>query len=503
MNGGAGALRFDDSWAFPNALSPGRWSEGSAPSREAPTRLRLKLGWRDRMAALDLVPDLGQELFSPTWWRGLGTLTLLCGTALSFAPWLSPVQAYAGQPMNAADWQEGQAQVIAPLAYGADTGVRMGSTDLVRPLANAPERPEVAMTATLGQGDSLVRLLSRAGVGAEDTRNALTMIAGAVSPSDIQPGTRIAIRLGERASVNEARPLESVSFRARFDLKLELARVDGALQLRKEPIAVDTTPLRIRGTIGDNGLYRSARAAGAPASAVQEYLRVLSAQGAGSEFYPTDQFDIILDYKRAATGEVVVGDLLYAGFGRVGAKEMKVLRWQKGGQTIWYEASGVGKTQSGLAAPVNGRKTSSYGMRVHPILRFARMHGGDDYGAAYGSPVYAVADGTISYAGRKGGYGNFIQLNFAGGYASGYAHLSRFAVSPGQRVSRGQVIGYVGSTGLSTGPHLHYEMYRNGARINPSSVAMVQRATLEGPDLAAFKARLNQLTATAGGVNPQ
>ena len=500
-SGGAGALRMEDHvWgAMPfGGDSPARgFGKKGAPVKP----MRLKLHWRDRLATMDAAPDLAQNIFSRTWWRGLATISLLCGSALGFAPGFGPLKAYAGAPMEAREWQDAQVQTIAPLAYGGDTGTRMGPTAAVRSLANAPERPEQALTATLGQGDTLVRLLSRSGVGADDARAAMNLIAGAVSPSDIQPGTRIDVRLGQRASLEDARPLEHIALRARFDMRLELERSHGTLTLRKEPIAVDTTPLRIRGTIGELGLYRTARAAGAPASAVQEYLRVLANNNPdGTEFFPSDQFDIILDYKRAATGEVVVGDLLYAGLARNGAKEVQMLRWRKGDQPVWYEASGVGKTSSGLAAPVNGRLTSSYGMRVHPILRFARMHGGNDYGAPYGAPVYAVSDGIISYAGRKGGYGNFIQLNFGGGLASGYGHLSRIAVSPGQRVSRGQVLGYVGSTGLSTGPHLHYEMYRNGVRINPNSVSYVQQATLNGGDLAAFKARLAELRAVPAGA---
>lgn len=504
-SGGAAALRMEDhAWGTMPFGGHGQLkkpSRGFGQKGAAVKPVRLRLHWRDRLATMDSAPDLAQNIFSRTWWRGVATAVLLCGSALGFAPGFGPLQAYAGQPMAAGDWQDAQAQIIAPLAYGGDTGARMGPTAAVRPLANAPERPELALTATLGQGDSLVRLLSRSGVGAQDARDVMNLIAGAVSPADIQPGTRIDVRLGERASLQDARPLEHIAFRARFDMRLELDRSNGALTLRKHPIAVDTTPLRIRGTIGELGLYRTARAAGAPASAVQEYLRVLANNDTdGTQFFPSDQFDIILDYKRAATGEVVVGDLLYAGLSRNGAKEVQMLRWRKGNQPVWYEASGVGKSTSGLAAPVNGRLTSSYGMRVHPILRFARMHGGDDYGAPYGSPVYAVSDGVISYAGRKGGYGNFIQLNFAGGLASGYAHLSRIAVAPGQRVSRGQVLGYVGSTGLSTGPHLHFEMYRNGARINPRSVSYVQQATLNGGDLAAFKARLAQLKSVPAGA---
>jgi murein DD-endopeptidase MepM/ murein hydrolase activator NlpD len=121
------------------------------------------------------------------------------------------------------------------------------------------------------------------------------------------------------------------------------------------------------------------------------------------------------------------------------------------------------------------------------------MHSGIDFRASYGSPIYAVSDGTVSFAGRHGGHGNFVKLSHGGGLGTGYAHMSRIAVRSGQHVRRGQVIGYVGSTGLSTGPHLHYEMYRNGKTVNPNSVSFVTRAQLSGRELASFKAQLGEL----------
>jgi murein DD-endopeptidase MepM/ murein hydrolase activator NlpD len=139
-------------------------------------------------------------------------------------------------------------------------------------------------------------------------------------------------------------------------------------------------------------------------------------------------------------------------------------------------------------------------MRRHPLLGYMRMHNGLDFRAGYGEPIYAATDGIIAFAGRKGGYGNFIQINHAAGLSTGYGHMSRFATSGGQRVRQGQVIGYIGSTGLSTGPHLHYEMYRNGRPINPLSVSFTSRAQLSGAALANFRARLAQLKSVKPGA---
>ncbi|MBA4748399.1 MAG: M23 family metallopeptidase, partial [Sphingopyxis sp.] len=325
-------------------------------------------------------------------------------------------------------------------------------------------------------------------------------LAGTVNLADLTPGTRIDMVLGRRAARTMPRPVDALAMRARFDLRVEMERVGGRLVLRRIPIAVDATPLRIRGRVGDS-LYRSARAAGAPATAIQSYLRVINQQIAvGSEVLADDEYDIIVAHRRAATGENEVGKLLYAGLVRGGKQKASMIEWTSGGRTSWFEASGVGQTRGGMARPAAGRVTSTYGMRRHPILGYLRMHSGIDFGGGYGAPIYAVTDGTVSYAGRNGGYGNYVRINHGGGLGSGYGHMSRIAVSGGQRVARGQVIGYIGSTGLSTGPHLHYELYRNGRAVNPASVTFVTRAQLEGKELAAFRARIRDLTAVKPGA---
>ena len=231
---------------------------------------------------------------------------------------------------------------------------------------------------------------------------------------------------------------------------------------------------------------------------MQEYLRALNNEVDLDRLAADDKFDLIVSYKRAATGETETGNLLYAGITRNGKPKAQLMRWGKDGQ--FFEASGVGEQKSGLLQPVPGRITSGYGMRRHPILGYTRMHAGIDFHASYGDPIYAAAAGTVAFAGRHGGHGNFVKLDNGGGLGTGYAHMSRIAVSPGQHVRQGQVLGYVGSTGLSTGPHLHYEVYRNGKTVNPMSVSFVTRAQLKGKALADFRAQLKQLLLVAPGA---
>ncbi|HYD24659.1 MAG TPA: M23 family metallopeptidase [Croceibacterium sp.] len=458
--------------------------------------------WRERtsarLAALDLVPDLAQDVGSRRWLRGAGTLLALSALALASWPEFAPLQAAPLMAIDDPVRDEFRSQMIMPLALGGDSGRRMGATARVVPLKSAPERPRLDLEATLAGGDSFERMLLRAGVGEAEAGHIAAMISGSVPLSEIASGTKVDITLGRRPAPDAARPVDALSFRARFDLQLAVERRAGRLVLDPRPIKVDTTPLRIRGVIGPS-LYRSARAAGAPASAVQQYLRALGTEvDLDRAIAAGDEFDLIVEYKRAATGEVEAGKLLYAGLVRDGKPRQQLMRWGSDGR--FYEASGVGEQREGLLAPVPGRVTSGYGQRRHPILGYSRMHAGIDFKASYGTPIYAVSDGTVQYAGRHGGHGNYVKLSHGGGLGTGYAHMSRIAVSVGTRVRRGQVLGYVGSTGLSTGPHLHYEMYRNGATVNPSSVAFVTRAQLSGQELASFRARLAELQKIAPGA---
>lgn len=458
--------------------------------------------WFDRV---DLTPDLAENIGSRRWFRGLGTMVGLGALALAFWPDLTPLEARPAMPQSEDVTSELRSQMILPLALGADSGRRMGPTEAVIPLKSAPERPQIQMVVTLAPGDSFVSMLRRAGVSAGDIDRAAALVGGALPIGDIASGTQMDVLLGRRPAPGQPRPLDSLAFRARFDLELELTRPGvgeiaedgtpiipaGPLALKRNIIRVDDTPLRVRGPVGSS-LYRSMRQAGVPASAVQEYLKAIDAQiDMDREVRGSDEFDIIISYRRAATGERQAGQLLYAGVDRGGKPRTQLMRWGSDGR--FYEASGVGEQRRGLLAPVPGGISSGFGMRRHPILGYRRLHAGLDFKARYGTAIVAVSDGRVSAAGRAGGCGIAVRLEHGGGLSTRYCHMSRMAVNAGQSVRRGQVIGYVGSTGLSTGPHLHYEMYRGGRAINPASAAFVTRAELDGTELIDFRRQLIRL----------
>lgn len=466
----------------------------AAPAHRA-ARRRLR---RPDLSRLSLACDLAEDIGSARWYRGLASMVGLAACALAFWPDFSAVAAAPGLSVDDVTRDEFRSQMIAPLAFGGDSGRRMGPGPAVVPIAAAPERPSIELTATVAPGDDLSRALRRVGVGAGDAAQAAAMVAGEIPGGRVQPGTALAITLGRRAAPGQPRPLDRVEFAARFDLELTLARSGGGLSLQRRPVAVDATPLRIRGTVGQS-LYRSARSAGAPVKAIQRYLQAIDAHmGLDSDIAAADTFDLVVSYKRSANGGKEVGELLYAGLEKAGQPRVQLVRW--GGEGRLFDAAGIGQPRTAVFAPVAGRLTSGFGMRRHPILGYSRMHAGIDFGAGHGAPIFAVSDGAVRFAGRRGGHGNYVRLDHGGGMATGYSHMSRIAVAPGSWVRAGQVIGYVGSTGLSTGPHLHYEVYRNGVTVNPLSVRFAATAEVDPAQLAAFKARLAALKKVVPGA---
>lgn len=459
---------------------------------------RIARGFGNRPAAASPPPAASR---SSAWrrWTARAALLLLAGAAAGLAASrFEPIPGASAAPRADAEAREAAALAVAPLAFGADTGRRMAPTGSVEPLLDSPERPSLVLVATLGQGDGFGRALERTGVAPADAAQATALVATVLAPESIRSGTTIEVTLGRRLQASAARPLEGLSFRASLDTALSLRRAGGRMELVRTPIAIDSTPLRIQGRIGDS-LYRSARDAGIPAKAVEAYIRAIATQDGLDELTAGDRFDIVLERRRAATGETETGRLLYAGLARSAGKDLQLMPWTAQGRTQWFEASGVGKPRGGLIQPVPGGVTSSFGMRFHPVLHYFRMHRGMDFHASYGTPILAVTDGRVSAAGWAGGYGNQVRLDHGAGLVTSYSHMSRIAAEPGSLVRQGEVIGYVGSTGLSTGPHLHYEVYRDGTPIDPATLRFAGRAQLDPAALAAFRQRLKGLLALPVG----
>ena len=247
-----------------------------------------------------------------------------------------------------------------------------------------------------------------------------------------------------------------------------------------------TGPRRIRGRASD-GLYWSLRAAGASAEVAAQYLAALATQIDVGEVAQGSGFDIVLGSNR---------ELLYAGLNETGGSTLQLVKWNANGRGEWINAANAERpapVESGMMMPVNGHITSYFGNRYHPILHFTRFHAGLDIGASWGSPIVAAGDGRVVSAGWAGGYGREVQIAHGGGLTSLYGHMSEIVASPGSYVRRGQLIGYVGSSGLSTGPHVHFEVRQGGTPVNPLGVRFTSAPVVDTHLADAVKARLKAL----------
>jgi len=219
-----------------------------------------------------------------------------------------------------------------------------------------------------------------------------------------------------------------------------------------------------------------------------------------------DSFRLLYEELFVDGKKVKDGNILALEFVNQGKKYTAVRFEPKNGAPRYLTADGSPLKKAFIRSPVDFARISSHFSlaRRHPVLHTIRAHKGTDYAATYGTPVKAVGDGTILLAGRQGGYGNVLKVAHGRGYQTLYAHLQGFAkgIRNGTRVEQGQVIGYVGSSGLATGPHLHFEFYVNGQVRNPVTVALPDALPIEGAEKAVFatlsRQRMKQLATFAG-----
>lgn len=456
----------------------------------------LVLNRRQRWATVYRTPDLVRNVGNSRWFGEIAVAIALTFSALLFWPYLSQL---------AMSREAGSAEALRSLTLmplGLNNERRTDHAGYEPTLAPPSDRPQLKLTATLEQGEGIDHVLVRAGVGAAESAMVRDLIASKVALARIEPGRSIDLVLDARQSPGQHRVFESLKMRAGFDQELSVERREGQLAIVVAPLAVDSTPLRIRGTVGES-FTRSALAAGAPPPIIQRYLQALDANSVlAGDLRPGDTFDLVVGYKRAAGGEIQAGDLLLARLERGGRTLVELLNW--GGKDAFIPASGLAKSAphgDGTFWPLNGRVSSSYGLRMHPILGYARMHSGIDLAAAWGTPIRAVRDGLVTYAGWHGGHGEYVLVKHEGGLASGYGHMSRIAVRAGAFVHAGEVIGYVGATGLATGPHLHFELFRGGRPINPLDPELTGAAqAFAARNWAAFRARLARLKQLVPGA---
>lgn len=271
--------------------------------------------------------------------------------------------------------------------------------------------------------------------------------------------------------------------------------------VKEEPIAYDVSMKTGSGTI-DSSLYVSALDAGIPEVAVLEMAEAFAwTIDFATQTRVGDSFQILYEQRMRDGKDAGPGRVLAASFTNAGERT-EAFYFDQAGKGGYYDGDGTSLVRAFLKAPLAfNRITSGYTYsRFHPVTQKTSPHRAIDYAAATGTPVKAVGDGTVTFAGWSGGYGNFIKIRHNDIYGTNYAHLSAYAkgIKRGSVVTQGQVIGYVGSTGFSTGPHLHYEVTYGGKLVNPLEVEFPAGDPIGEDARQAFETRRNELRSQAG-----
>jgi murein DD-endopeptidase MepM/ murein hydrolase activator NlpD len=249
---------------------------------------------------------------------------------------------------------------------------------------------------------------------------------------------------------------------------------------------------RAGGTV-DGSLYLTATQAGIPTDVVVAMIKMFSYKvDFQRDIKPGDSFEVYYSYYYTPDGRPArQGDIDYAVM-KTGGRTFTLYRYQPDPSqpAEYFDAKGESVKGMLMKTPVDGARISSgFGMRFHPVLGYTRMHKGIDFAVPVGTPVMASGTGTVKIAGRSNGYGNYLRVDMGSGYGFAYGHLSRFApgIHPGSHVHQGEVVAYSGNTGLSTGPHLHYETIVGGTQVNPLTLKIAQGRILAGRDKEKFQ----------------
>ncbi|MBM3559242.1 MAG: M23 family peptidase [Alphaproteobacteria bacterium] len=354
----------------------------------------------------------------------------------------------------------------------------------------------VTRTVVVARGDNLMELLVRAGAGRGEAHAAIGSLSGVYDPRrNLSIGDRITLTFGAAAPGGEGDPALQL---ARLDLPLAWDRKVAVRQTRDgrywaEALAVplDRRVERATGTI-TSSFYESGAAAGLSPQLLNQLIRLYSFDvDFQREIQEGDSFAALYErwYDKAGAA-VRDGDVVYARL-TLGGSELPLYRYETGAGTLdWFNTKGESVRKALMRTPIDGaRLSSTFGPRRHPVLGFTHQHAGVDFAAPSGTPIYAAGDGRIVMASSKGGYGNYVLLRHNTNWDTAYAHMKGFArgIHQGGRVRQGDIIGYVGTTGMSTGPHLHYEVHRDGKPINPLSVKMPSGEKLAGKELERFR----------------
>jgi murein DD-endopeptidase MepM/ murein hydrolase activator NlpD len=425
--------------------------------------------------------------FDPRSWARASTTVAAPATAVSHAPARLPPAA----PRTIVAALAGSAAILiggALFAHLSRPDAAPGAAPAAAesgPAAARGPRDERRMLVLSGPQD-LEGALVASGVDARSARDAAAMALPALK---LGGEVRAAMTLSPRAGGMALVRLEASNADASGVI---VERTGDAFTATR--VAADLTSQVVvrRGTMDADSFYSSAVAAGVIDSLIPDFAAALAYDfDFQREVRKGDAFEAAFEQRVDRDGRAVgPPTLLYAALS-TRAKAAAVYRFAPPGEEAgWFDGDGRSIRRALLRTPVDAARVSSgFGFRIHPVLGFAKLHKGTDFAAPTGTPIYASGDATVEFAGPKGANGNFVKLMHTNGWETLYLHMNAFGagITTGARVRQGQEIGQVGTTGRSTGPHLHYEIHVDGAPVDPLSVRTDAAPAMTGAPLAAFK----------------
>ena len=345
-------------------------------------------------------------------------------------------------------------------------------------------------------GQTLMAILISEGVKRINAYQSIKALRKNFDPRDLQKGTNIHLYFKELEGDKKIFDGFELKFSASQSILVRPDANQTFLSQRVNRSLLDTN-LRINGKIRSS-LYVDATKSGLAPEVIVEAIRLFSWDvDFQRDIHPGDSYDILVSRRYLPDGTFVEwGDIKFAGLTLKGVTK-SIYRFKNDkGEIEYFDKRGVSTQKTLMKTPIDGARLSSrYGRRKHPILRYTKIHRGIDFAAPIGTPIYAAGHGKIVFVGRKGAYGKYIRIRHNSRYSTAYAHLSRYrkGIRRGKRVKQGQIIGYVGSTGRSTGPHLHYEVLVMGKQINPLKMKLPPGRKLKGNELVSFKRTRNEI----------
>lgn len=356
-----------------------------------------------------------------------------------------------------------------------------------------PDEPEdlpLDREVTIAPGDALGLVMEKEGIGSSEATEVIAAMKEHYDPRQLKAGQKVKMHFDEVG--RHAQQFREMQIELNPIKTLVVARAGDEFRAQIDERKVEKTIKAQQATV-ELSLYGSAAKAGIPQSVIANAIHIFSWNiDFQRDIRPKDTLEIMYESYETENGYVAkTGDILYAKL-TLSGREIPLYRYEMNdGRIDYFQPDGRSIKRTLMKTPINGaRMSSGYGKRHHPVLGYTKMHKGIDFAASTGTPIFAAGDGVVEHAGWFSSFGKYVRIRHNSKLKTAYAHMSKIntTVKVGTRVKQGQIIGYVGTTGRSTGPHLHYEVLLNNSQVNPRSVDLPVGEELVGKDKDNFRA---------------